>query len=161
MILGSFALLITLGLLVASVFAPEAAPPIYIGFVVLLDAIVFSADHAARTPPTRLGLLPGESEVFRRHSVYIRLPGGSAEFCAALQTTRWLSLLWIPWLLWNELWWSAGLLVAHFVVTASISVRMNPVGPYLMAEREGNHELGAQAAIIQDLLRRLHDPGSQ
>ena len=159
MILGPLALVLTLGLLIFSFFAPTVASAIFILFVIALDLLVFSADRA-RTPPSRLSLFPREEEIYRRHAVYIRYPGGSAEVCAALQATRWLSLLWLPWLLWCELWWPAGILLAHFLVTGSISVRMNPVGPYRMAASEGNVELGAYATVIEDLLARLHNPES-
>ncbi len=157
MILGSLALVITLSLFIASFFAPVVALSIYVIMVVALDALVFLADGAARTPPDRLTLSLVEREVFSRHSVYIRLPGGSSEVCAALQATRWLSLLWVPWLFWSELWLPAGLLVVHFLVTSAISVRMNPIGPYLMAAQQGNFELGHQAEVIQELLRRMHE----
>ncbi|MEX2206981.1 MAG: hypothetical protein WEF50_12200 [Myxococcota bacterium] len=156
MILGSLALIVTLSLLVLSFFVAEVASWIYVTVVVGLDLLVFAADRTARTPPERLALSAFETEVFERHSVYIRLPGGASEVCAALQATRWLSLLWLPWLLWSQLWWPAGILAAHFAITAAISVRMNPVGPYLMAAQEGNSELGRQAAVIQDLLARMH-----
>ena len=157
MILSPLALIATLGLLVASFFAPEISAAIYVLAIAALDILIFSADRAARTPPERLALSPSEEEVFRLHSVYIRLPRGSAEVCAVLQVTRWLSLLWLPWLLWSELWWPAGILAAHFVVTSAVSVRMNPVGPYMMAAQEGNLDLGRQGEIIQDLLERMHE----
>lgn len=156
MILGSLAALFTLGMLGWSIFAPPLAAWSFVSVIFAMDLVLFGMDRSARHPPDRLGLTRTEEPIFRRHGLAILTPGGAAEMCAALQVTRWSAIAWVPWLLYSGESYPAAGIASHFVVTSSLSVRMNPVGPYLQAAKNGNLDFGLQAAIIKSLIERMH-----
>ncbi len=159
MLIAYFFLLATvalsLALLLWAAFLPTVPTSIFFLLIVATDALLFAADLARPRPPSGLTVLPGESDTFRRHHVYLRYPGGSANLCQVLQGLRWSGLLWVPVLLLKGLWLPALLLVMNFLVTGSLCVRLNSIGPYLLAAQQGNRELGREAERLQSLLQRI------
>ena len=151
------AIVVILGLFARSLFDPSVAPWVFIGPVLILDAWLLVTDVGNMPPPTRLNIQPHEEATWQRHKMFLMYPAGSSEICAALQMTRWSAVLWVPWLLYCTDWLTAGLVVLHFVITASVSTRMNPLGPYELEAQRGNATIAEELEVLRELLGRLHD----
>lgn len=153
-LIPAFAL--SLALLLWAVFTPWPPTIIFLALVAGVNALLFAADMARLPPPRGLVLSPTEAETFRRHHIYLRFPGASANFCQLLQGLRWSGVIWVPVLLFKGLWIPALLLVVNFLVTGSLSVRLNPIGPYQLAASEGSQDLGREAERLRSILQRIH-----
>ena len=154
------ALVLTFGLFLWSLASPTLPAWIFIAVLIIIDAVLLLLDFGAKGTPTRITVLPHEEETFRRHWIYLLLPGGASVICLWLQVTRWSAVFWVPWLGYNGAWWLAAAIALHFFVTSSLSVRLNPIGPYALEAQRGNADFAREVQILQSLLKRLHDPPS-
>ena len=151
----------SVGLWLWAWFAPWVPTVIFLTVALPLAIFLFIVDSTRLPPPSRIEVLPHERRTFQRHHVFLRFPGAAGQFCLTLQVLRWSGLLWCALLAFKGLWWPAGILAVYFFVTASLSVRLQPIQPYTATAAQGNREIAEELAILQSLLRRLYPEEGQ
>jgi hypothetical protein len=165
-------LTVPLTLFVWSLFQPAVAGYVFVGLAAVIASVLFFADIGSRPNITvrgygscAIGFLPGSSSmwtadeirILRRYHLALRFPFAANMFSYCLNGIRLSVLLWVPWLLWNHLWIPGGFLVLYFVLTGSISVRLDPFFFLCDAVRRGKYQLTGELATLQQVRDRLHE----
>ena len=165
-------LLVPLGLFVWSLFQPAVAGYVFMVLAAALAGYLFFADIASRlniaicgSGSCAYGFLPGlssiwtanEIKILRRYHLALRFPSGANMFSCCLNGIRLSALLWVPWLLWNSLWIPAGFFVLYSLLTASLSVRLDPFFFLSDAVRRGKYQFAGELATLQRVQNRLRE----
>jgi hypothetical protein len=153
---------IPLGLFIWSLFDPTTASYVFIGIATVFVAYLFFIDITGKPKPDPSIWNPEEIEAMRKYHLALRFPFGAKEFSVQLNGIRWSSLIWVPWLLWNQLWIPAGFLVINFFLTASLSVRLDPFFFLSDAVNRGQWQFSGELAALQSIREKLNERiGSQ
>ncbi len=148
---------VPLGLFVWSLFHPTIASYVFVGLAAIFEVYLFFIDITGKPKPDPSTWTRDEIQVLRKYHLAIRFPFGAKDFSCYLNGIRWSSLIWVPWLLWNHLWIPASFLVVNFLVTTSLSVRLDPIFFLSDAVRRGKHQLAGELSILQKVQEKSND----
>ena len=132
-----------------SFFALHTAAYVLIGVIVLFEGYLFLSEHIGRPKPEPSNWTPEEIEIINKYRLSLQNPFAAKKFSGLLNGFRLCVIFWVPWLLWNELWIPAGLLVVNFFVTASLSVRLDPIFFLEDAVRKGQRQFSDELSLLQ------------
>ena len=145
-----------LGFLVWSFFQPAIASYVFIGFTVIFIAYLFFIDITDKPRPDSLIWTSEEIRILRTYHLAIRCPFASKDASCYLNGIRLSAFIWVPWLLWNQLWIPAVFLVVNFFITTSLSFRLDPFFFLSEAIRGGNLQLVSEFSILQQVQKKLN-----
>jgi len=120
-----------IGTLVWSFFDPIWASSAFIILIAVFESYIFLMSRAGR--PDRLEafteplyLNPDEVAVVKKYHLFFKFPFASREFSAALSAIQLSVLVWVPWLLYQELWPTAIAIGANYFIAAPLAMQLNP-----------------------------------
>lgn len=147
---------VPLGLFVWSLFHPTIAGYVFIGLTPVFVAHLFFIDIIGKPKPDPSIWNSEEMEALRKYHLAIRFPFGAKDFSCCLNGIRWSSLIWVPWLLWNHLWFPAVFLAINFFLTASLSVRLDPFFFLSDAVDSGQWQFAGELATLHSIRVKLN-----
>jgi hypothetical protein len=155
-------LILVLALLGWSWFNPWLASTVFLIIAYSFFAFLTFHDVAGRPSPDPNEWTPEELLTIKRHHVFLQTPMMSRICNANLGNFRLSAFLWIPWLLWNRLFISSGVFALFYIISHSLSKRLDPFTrpveqPYqtrLMQRLGGDPYERLRLAYIVDRLRK-------
>ena len=162
-------LLIGLGLFVAAFWWPVSTFTVQAAIVGLLE-LLFVLEHRSRKPRMASlgplfvadnGFFEGtwcleEYETIQKYHLALRIPAGAKLGSILVNSNRWFSVgLWLPLMLWYQLWIPSAIIVIHFFIATSLAVRLDPL-THLMSGKLETHRL--ELAMFTHLVTHLHRP---
>lgn len=149
-----------IGNLIWSFFNPVLAAKVFIilvglfeGYIILMSRIGRPDNLGAFNPPYYLN--PDEVAVVKRYHLFFRFPFASRELSAALSGIQLSSLVWVPWLLYQQEWLAAIALALNFFIAATLAMQLNP--RLFLSRASGVTALTASMELmsIQSALRKF------
>ena len=140
-----------LALFVWSFFALQTASYVLIGVIVLFEGYLYLSERMGRPKPDLSNWTQEEIEIIKKYHRSLRNPFAAKKLSGLLNGFRLCVIFWLPWLLWNELWVPAGFLVVNFFVTASLSVRLDPIFFLEDAVRKGQRQFSEELSLLQKI----------
>lgn len=130
-----FGVLITLGVigtLVWSYFDPLWASKVFLfGFIGLFEGYIFLMSRVGRpdglepfTEP--LYLNPDEVTVVKKYHLFFKFPFASRQFSGAMSGIQLSTFIWVPWLLYNGLWFTAVAIGGNYFAASFLAMQLNP-----------------------------------
>jgi hypothetical protein len=89
-----------------------------------------------------------EIKVIRKYHISLRYPFGAKDMSVVLNGFRWSAILWIPLLLWNQMWVFAVILAANFLITGGLSVRLDPIYFLSDAVNRGKYKFNYELSLL-------------
>jgi hypothetical protein len=96
-------------------------------------------------------------ELIEKYHIALRYQFASKDLSVVLNGFRWSVLLWIPLLLWNHMWIFALILAANFLITAGLSVRLDPFYFLSDAVNRGKYQFVYELNLLNKVADRLRN----
>jgi hypothetical protein len=140
-----------------SIFMPTAGGWTFVGLYVAFQAYLFMIDSSKPTPnPAEWS--PDEIAILRKYHLALRFSFGSKDMSCHLNGFRWIGLLFMtPLLLWHHMWIPAAIVVVSFVITGSISVRLDPFFFLGDAVNRGQMQFAPELELLKQVSDRLNE----
>ena len=135
-----------------SLFQPEEAGTGFASIYILLFMCLFFGDISKPKIDPNMWI-PEEIKVIKNYHVALRYPYGAKICSVLLNGFRWTSILLGIWMAINGIWFCVILFVILFIITAPISVRLDPFFFLHEGATKGNVFLMEELAT----LRRVND----
>ncbi len=142
---------IPLGLFVWSLFSPATATYLFLAAATIFEGYLFFIDGANKPKPDTSRWSQEEIDVIRKYHIALRYPFGARDMSVVLNGFRWSALLWVPWLLWNQMWVSSALIAINFFITGSIAVRLDPFFFLSNAVNRGEYQFASELSRLQEV----------
>jgi hypothetical protein len=161
--------LVGLALLVAGFWWPMSAFAAQAAIVAMLE-LLFAFEYRSRRPRMASlgplytadhGFFEGtwcleEYETIKKYHLALRVPAGAKLGSFLINSNRWFSiLLWLPLMLWNQLWIPSLLIFVHFFLVTPLAVRLDPLS-HLVSSKFEAHRL--ELGMFTHLVTQLHRP---
>ena len=147
---------VALCLFIWAILMPKVGGYAFIAVYVAFQAYLFFIDSLKPNPdPSKWSA--HEIAIIRKYHPFLRFPFGARILSNQLNGFRWIGLLFLtPWLLWNHMWIAAAIVVISFVITASISVRLDPL--FFLGDavnRCDQTQFASELALLKQVSERL------
>lgn len=130
-----FGTLISFGVfatLVWSFFNPIWASRVFLFvFIAAFEGYIFLMSRAGRpdhleafTEPFYLS--PDELTVVKKYHLFFKFPFASRDFSGALSGIQLSTVIWVPWLLYNDMWLTAIAIGLNYFIVAPLAMQLNP-----------------------------------
>jgi len=139
---------IPLGLFVYAIFNPYTATFIFLAATAIFEGYLFLIDRLNKPNPDPASWTEEEIKVIRKYHISLRYPFGAKDMSVVLNGFRWSAILWIPLLLWNQMWVFAVILAANFLITGGLSVRLDPIYFLSDAVNRGKYKFNYELSLL-------------
>ena len=146
---------VPLALFVWSFFDPQTAAYALVGVKVLFEGYLFLTERMGRPKLDPSDWTSKEIEIIKKYHQSLRNPFVAGKLSGLLNGFRLSVIFWVPWLLWNELWIPVGFLLANFFVTASLSVRLNPIFFLEDAVPKGQKQFSNELSLLREVAEKF------
>lgn len=146
---------VPLALYIWSFFNPQTAVYTFIGVKVLFEGYLFLSERMGRSEPDPPDWTAEEIEIRKKYNLSLQNPFRAKKLYGLLNGFRLSIIFWGPWLLWNELWIPFGFLVVNFFITASLSVRLNPIFFLEDAVHKGQIQFSNELSLLREVAEKL------
>ena len=146
---------VPLGLFVWSLFSPTTATYLFLAATAIFEGYLFFIDGANKPNPDPSRWLQEEIDVIRKYHIALRYPFGAKDMSVVLNGFRWSALLWVPYLLWNQMWVSSGIIALNFFITGSLAVRLDPFFFLSDALNRGKYQFAGKLSLLQEVSEKL------
>lgn len=150
---------IPLGLFVWGLFMPRAAGYTYIAIYGLFEGYLFLIDKMKPNPDPEKWSAE-EIKLIKKYHLALRFSFGAKDMSVYLNGFRWASILWVILFLFNQMWLPALFLVVSFFITASISVRLDPIFFLSDAVSRGQMQFTTELNLLQQVIEKMHSEKS-
>ncbi len=144
-----------LALFIWSIFNPQTAAYTFIGIVVLFEGYLFLRGSMGRRKPELSDWTAKEIEILTKYYLFLQNPFRTKKLSGLLNGFRLSVIFWLPWLLWNELWIPVGFLILNFFITASLSVRLNPIFVLEDVVKKGQVQFSNELSSLREVAEKL------
>lgn len=145
-------------LLVWSIWSPWLASTAFILIFALVEGYVLLGQRAAGLNPDSQQWNLEEIVVLREYPLYFRFPMASRSLSGALSGVQLSVFLWVPWLLYNQLWWQAILIGVNYFLAGRLAFKLNPRGLLHHAvEQKGKTELTPVMEAVDRVCEKILD----
>lgn len=146
------------GLLVWSIWSPWPASTAFIVVFTLVEGYVLLGQRTARFNPDPQHWDLEEVAVLREYPLYFRFPMSSRSLSGVLSAVQLSVFLWVPWLLYNELWWQAILIGMNYFLAGRLAVKLNPRGfLHDAVERKGKTDMTPLMEAVDRVCEKILD----
>lgn len=146
---------IPLGLFVWSIFSPATATYIFLAATAIFEGYLFFIDRANRPNPDPSRWSQEEIDVLRKYHLALRYPFGAKDMSVVLNGFRWSALLWVPWLLWNQMWVFAVIIALNFFIAGDLSFRLDPFFFLSDAVNRGKYQFAGELSLLQEVAEKI------
>ncbi len=146
---------VQLAFFIWSFFNPQTAAYAFVGAKVLFEGYLFIRDRMARPEPDPSEWAPEEAEILKNYHLSLQNPFRTKKLSGLLNGFRLSIVFWLPWLLWNDLWIPVGFLIVSFFITASLSVKLNPIYVFEEAVKKGQRQFSNELTLLQGVAGKL------
>lgn len=146
---------VPLGLFIWALFMPHAAGYTYVAIYGLFAGYLFLIDKMKPNPDPEKWSTK-EIEIIKKYNLALKFPFGAKDMSVYLNGFRWASILWVILFLFNQMWFSALFLVVSFFITASISVRLDPIFFLSDAVNRGQKQFTTELNLLQQVIEKMH-----
>ena len=146
---------IPLCLFIWAIFIPKTGSYTFIGIYIAFQAYLFFMDSNKPNPdPSKWST--DEIDIIRKYHLALSFPFGAITMSTQLNGFRWIGLfLFTPWLLWNHMWITAAVAVISFLVTGSITARLDPFFFIGDSVKNGNMQFVYELELLNEVSERL------
>lgn len=120
-----------IGTLIWSFFSPPLAAKVFLILVAVFEGYIFLMSRTGRTDHLEAFSAPhyfnpDEVTVIKKYHLYFKFPLASRDFSAALSAIQLSAFVWVPWLLYQDLWLTAIAIGANYFIAAPLAMQLNP-----------------------------------
>lgn len=146
---------VPLGLFIWSIFNPTTAAYSFIAIAAVFEGYLYFLDIFTKPSPDPVRWDVEEIESIKKYHVALRFPFGAREMSNILNGFRFVAFLWVPWLLWNQMWLLAVILSLNFLFTGSLAVRLDPFYFLSDAVNKGKYQFAAELSQLEEVAEKL------
>jgi len=146
---------VPLAFFIWSLFNLQTAAYAFIAVQILFEGYLFLGDRMGRPKPEPSDWTAEEIEIRRKYHLSYQNPFRAQKLSGLLNGFRLSVIFWLPWLLWNELWIPVAFLIVNFFITASLSVRLNPIFFLENAVRKGQNQFSQELSLVREVGEKL------
>ena len=108
-----------------------------------------------------LYLNPDQVTVVKKYHLFFKFPFASRQFSGALSAIQLSTFVWVPWLLYNGLWFTAVAIGGNYFAASFLAMQLNP--RLFLQRASGPAALYAQSELlaIDSALERLTNRASR
>lgn len=145
------------GLFVWSLFSPTIATYFFLTAAAIFEGYLFFIDGANKPKPDPSRWSQEDIYVIRKYHIALRYPFGARDMSVVLNGFRWSALLWVPWLLWNQMWLPSAIITVNSFVTGSLAVRLDPLFFLSDAVNRGKYHFAGELSLLQEVAEKLRE----
>ena len=146
---------VPLGLFIWSIFNLTTATWSFIAIATVFEGYLYFLDIFTKPSPDPERWNREEIELIRKYHVALRFPFGAREMSNILNGFRFTAFLWVPWLLWNQMWGFAVFFVLNFLFTGSLAVRLDPFYFLSDAVNRGKYQFASELSLLEEVAEKL------
>lgn len=146
---------VPLGLFVWSLFSPAIATYLFLAAIVLYEGYLFFIDGLNKPSPDPLLWSQEEIDTLRKYHIALRYPFGAKDMSVILNGFRFSALLWVPWLLWNQMWLAAVIISLNFFIKGSLAVRLDPIFFLTDAVNRGKYQFAEELFLLNEVSEKF------
>jgi hypothetical protein len=117
-----------LGLILFSFWSPLISAYIFIGSFVLLEGWILLASSNAKNINFKEDFRFSEEEqkIVKKYFIAIQFPFFTEILSMGVRMVQMATIIWVPWLLFNELWLPSLIIGVNYFIAGALSVKTNP-----------------------------------
>lgn len=145
---------VPIGLLIWALFMPKIAGYVYLGIYGLFSSYLFLID-SIRVHPDPVKFSKQEIEIIQKYHIALRFSFAAKEMSVFLNGFRWAGIPWFFLFLFHHVWVGAIIVASLFFITASISVRLDPVFFLSQAVESGQIQYMSELSLLKMVAEKM------
>lgn len=148
--------LLVIGILVLSFFKPFTASIVFLVLIILFEGYILLLNFSLKPTPDASKWSQDEIAVLRKYPYYFNYPFTSKIASSNLSGIAMSTYIWVPWLLYNNVWLQAIIIGVNFFISGSLSEKLNPMS-YLhyTVENKGRMDLLSEMKAVDSVCEKI------
>lgn len=151
-----------IGIIVWSFFKPFTASIVFLILFILFEGYVILLNYSSKPTPDASKWSEDEITVLRKYPYYFNYPFTSKSDSSNLSGIALSTFIWVPWLLYNNLWLLAIIIGVNYFISTSLCTKLNPRSfLHDAVENRGKmfllSEMEAVDSVCEKILERQQD----
>ncbi len=118
--------LLVIGILIWSFFMPFNASIVFLVLIILFEGYISLLSFSLKRTSDASKCSVDEIAVIRKYPYYFYYPFSSKSDSSNLSGIAISTFIWVPWLLYNNLWLPATIIGVNYFISGSLSQKLNP-----------------------------------